>query len=85
MWSWRAENDDAWWVSIGPGRIEAEPELAGEPADTAVWAIAQRYGHLGDVPVELELAPGTVTGIAGPNARALASSSQPRSVRATGA
>ncbi|QQS23614.1 MAG: hypothetical protein IPM43_09115 [Actinomycetota bacterium] len=74
VWSWRAENDDAWWVSIGPGRIEAEPELAGEPADTAVWAIAQRHGHLGDVPVELDLAPGTVTGIAGPNARALARS-----------
>jgi len=73
MWERRAHHPDAMVVGIGSGDVAWSPALITPPAGVAEEALAllATRGELRDVPVEVELRPGEVTGLVGDRRRAL--------------
>ncbi len=71
LWERRPEHADFMQLPVGIGCLPWHPTLRGTPSPEG-QAVLDRLGRVHDVPVDVELMPGDVVGIAGPRPRRLA-------------
>ncbi len=73
MWERRAHHPDVMVLGVGSGDVPWSPALITPPAGAAeeAQALLVAHGELCEVPVEIELRPGVVTGLVGDRRRVL--------------